>query len=821
MFILIRKRPSISECLQHSWLSEDDEPPSPSPLMLKIPEPTFPPTRHHSDAGHRHGPPNSLGVPSRGPRSCQICRKKLTERNRYLSKSREAIIEKATQSNLKKSLSKSRERLCDMRLTLSKSRDHLNAENIYPKKLSKSQEKFCNIRNLSKSQEVLSASLTHAKRGTRGGAVSDMNHAQHMVSRIMNDSDNTLDLVLVPGGHVLMSHPDLLRTNSGSLQMLPITESGRSTPGSICSISTVHDIQCANHGMYLNPPDGSMIHGIGTNGQGGSSMNPPAVVIATPTASEPPTIEPILEHSEEEELETKSNASDEQDEGSNRLRNKIPHKKMSSEMPEISSMKRLNKLKSDNKENKKVSNKNNSDLPSSKEEKESKNYEKKQSMSRSASVDADIGRAGLAKNANKTTKSTINDRSENTGSSNSVNSKETASIGIQVNLMKSSSSPNLVRKPNVNEKLIETMEIDIEQEIIQKCPNIYEKKEQKISSTINKDSPAPRKTSCISSNSKERKESTGAFSHDSTLGDGDTEEKPNYSWREDLAKFQSQKPLRVSKLIGTFDKSGNEVPVYQTVNDTQNDLTALKRRRRGSLQIQLNEGILKDLANVGEEARKKEAKEKEQRRKSTSSILMRNIENMKIQDKITDILDHGRKGVIEEKALEKTDVSEKLEDGSKPDPQNSQETKPSKRDANISQRNNNHSSIHKTNSIERSNSQEKQKLNNNNKDKQKSADANLMKRTSSPYLDRKLQQQSVKGGHKQKNWEYFEINHPKAISDKKLQELKAKYARRRTEGTLVLERDKKSAADLVEEKRTGNADTKTVKKYFYISPILS
>merc|ERR1712203_181379 len=103
---------------------------------------------------------------------------------------------------------------------------------------------------------------------------------------------------------------------------------------------------------------------------------------------------------------------------------------------------------------------------------------------------------------------------------------------------------------------------------------------------------------------------------------------------------------------------------------------------------------------------------KEQRRKSTSSILMRNIENMKIQDKITDILDHGRKGVIEEKALEKTDVSEKLEDGSKPDPQNSQETKPSKRDANISQRNNNHNSIHKTNSIERSNSQEKQKLNN-------------------------------------------------------------------------------------------------------------
>ena len=36
----------------------------------------------------------------------------------------------------------------------------------------------------------------------------------------------------------------------------------------------------------------------------------------------------------------------------------------------------------------------------------------------------------------------------------------------------------------------------------------------------------------------------------------------------------------------------------------------------------------------------------------------------------------------------------------------------------------------------------------------------------------------------QKNWDYFEIDHPKAISDKKLQQLKAKYLRRRTEGSL-------------------------------------
>merc|ERR1712088_661204 len=101
----------------------------------------------------------------------------------------------------------------------------------------------------------------------------------------------------------------------------------------------------------------------------------------------------------------------------------------------------------------------------------------------------------------------------------------------------------------------------------------------------------------------------------------------------------------------------------------------------------------------------------------------------------------------------------------------------------------------------------KPKLSQSNRDKQKPSDSSLSKRTSSPYLDRKLQQ--GKGGEKQKNWEYFEINHPKAISDKKLQELKAKYARRRTEGTLLLERDKKSAADFSEENRKGNADAKT------------
>ena len=68
-------------------------------------------------------------------RSCQTCRDKITERKRYLSKSREAIFEKVNQSKLKKSLSKSRERLPVCGLTLSKSRDNLGLglqDSLYP-----------------------------------------------------------------------------------------------------------------------------------------------------------------------------------------------------------------------------------------------------------------------------------------------------------------------------------------------------------------------------------------------------------------------------------------------------------------------------------------------------------------------------------------------------------------------------------------------------------------------------------------------------------------------------------------------------------------
>ena len=95
---------------------------------------------------------HSPGSTSSSRRSCQTCRDKLSERKRYLSKSREAIFEKVTNSQLKKSLSKSRERLCDMRLTLSKSREYLNDSKMA---VSRSQEKFYSFKSLSKSQAMI------------------------------------------------------------------------------------------------------------------------------------------------------------------------------------------------------------------------------------------------------------------------------------------------------------------------------------------------------------------------------------------------------------------------------------------------------------------------------------------------------------------------------------------------------------------------------------------------------------------------------------------------------------------------------------------
>ena len=106
------------------------------------------------------------------------------ERKRYLSKSREAIFEKVANSNLKKSLSKSRERLCDMRLTISKSRELIEQQkggghgHGGSSAAARALRGGRGFKSLSRSQEVISSSLGGAmKRVAVNGAVSDISHA--------------------------------------------------------------------------------------------------------------------------------------------------------------------------------------------------------------------------------------------------------------------------------------------------------------------------------------------------------------------------------------------------------------------------------------------------------------------------------------------------------------------------------------------------------------------------------------------------------------------------------------------------------------------
>merc|ERR1719384_2623122 len=196
--------------------------------MLKIPAPDHFVTQHTTPKLSVHSPSGS------SRRSCQTCRDKLTERKRYLSKSREAIFEKVANSNLKKSVSKSRERLCDMKsLSLSKSRDYLNEST---KQLSRAQEKFSNFKTISKSQEVLSPALGGNMKRMVAGAVSDIPaHNLPINPRVYLDTQaDCSDFVMVPGSSVLMSHSELMAISgsksSGSLQLLPISESKAGSP---------------------------------------------------------------------------------------------------------------------------------------------------------------------------------------------------------------------------------------------------------------------------------------------------------------------------------------------------------------------------------------------------------------------------------------------------------------------------------------------------------------------------------------------------------------------------------------------------------------
>jgi len=712
------QRPTVSECFHHPWIAQHSEPPSPSPLMLKIPapDPFVPKLSVHSPTG-----PGSR-------RSCQTCRDKLnphhhhprdklTERKRYLSKSREAIFEKVANSNLKKSVSKSRERLCDMKsLSLSKSRDYLNEST---KQLSRAQEKFSNFKTISKSQEVLSPALGGNMKRMVAGAVSDIPaHNLPINPRVYLDTQaDCSDFVMVPGSSVLMSHSELMAISgsksSGSLQLLPISESkaGSPAPSEPC-----------------NDRPGS---------RGG-------VVPMVATVRE----------EEEEEVEV-AGRRDEASQASFSTPTNLARRRSITETKTF----RL------------------------KEEKNHINYETQQSMSR--------GEA----------KPRLN----------------TAEVAIQVDLVKTpvpGSSPSpLPDNQSTSPEAPPTPPSEAPPTSPPPPPTPPATVLARASSTLSAGNnlpkaSAPGLTSSLASSSIPTegniRPSPGTrlargFSHDDTLG-GDEK---RYSWREELEKFRaSRRPLGgVSHLIDAFSSGATLASSSSASSSRKNstvdsfpDLESVKARRRGSLQIQLDSSSISQLATRGESLPERESPSKLQRRKSTSAI-----PPLRLSEALPNIEEAGAGQPKDVKEEERSSENKNATTGDKLDPDKAvSETDASKEDGN------------------KDGEEESSGDNNNDDDKEvftngsDPEEVEVEQLRSTPGQQAKGRAYLEKVNERKRTWDYFEINHPKAISDKKLEQLKEKYTRRKTEASLLLEK-KKEEREVGKSEREGQSEKEGLK----------
>merc|ERR1719481_1781659 len=171
----------------------------------------------------------------------------------------------------------------------------------------------------------------------------------------------------------------------------------------------------------------------------------------------------------------------------------------------------------------------------------------------------------------------------------------------------------------------------------------------------------------------------------------------------------------------------------------------------GSLQIHLDSSALANLAETSDKNEKNAIKL--QRRKSTSAILPVRIEDNKMQNNV--------ENKVVEEVQKRLDVllSSNCDD---------EENIP---DLAVSNKENYHteSEVNKLGSMTRGQA----------------------------YLD--------KVNERKRTWDYFEINHPKAISDKKLEQLKAKYTRRKTEAAILsqgeIAKDKNANEKLPDSKK--------------------
>lgn len=299
---------------------------------------------------------------------------------------------------------------------------------------------------------------------------------------------------------------------------------------------------------------------------------------------------------------------------------------------------------------------------------------------------------------------------------------ETNSVGVQVNLIQAAAlsspppimssklaqpSPSLARK--LANLAAEPEENTLERHLLRNNKSNYESK------TLPRRKSNNDVTRLLKQSSVEEKPAPlrRGYTHDAMLGLDKSNKAP---WMDEINKIRTLKPIRITELIGTFDKRGPD-------GSSAEDIAALKQQRRGSLQIHLDD-ITGQLATQPLTELKEVALLKSQRRKSTpSNVLLASSLSHQIENILN--LTNSKEEASEE--TEKVDQ----------EPEVPEEVK------------------------------KKQLL-----------------------AEQQQQRKSeIKRQNRQKNWDYFEIDHPKAISDNKLQQLKAKYLRRRTEGQLSIKEE--------------------------------
>ena len=111
------------------------------------------------------------------------------------------------------------------------------------------------------------------------------------------------------------------------------------------------------------------------------------------------------------------------------------------------------------------------------------------------------------------------------------------------------------------------------------------------------------------------------------------------------------------------------------------------------------------------------------------------------------------------------------------------------------------------------NEDEKEVFTNGSSDPEEEGDSNQLGVGSTGLAKGRAYLEKV--NERKRTWDYFEINHPKAISDKKLEQLKEKYTRRKTEASLLLEKKKEEREVRIKSLRVQNRKF----KYLYKSSL--